>query len=151
MPSLRSSRTLVLAVLSLVAGCSDSTEPRVSSADIVQHRAEWASHHLTRYAYDYILGNGFFINFAGHTMHIVVIGGVVSSVRDVTAGQDMPGDLSGWPTIDALFDEAMTAQSANALTAIHFDRTYAFPTEMDLAGPPDASGAVFASNLQLLP
>lgn len=148
---LSTSRALTVAVLSLAVACSDSTEPRVSSADIAQHRAQWESHHLTRYAYDYVLGSGFFISYAGHTMHIVVVGGVVSSVSDVTLGQQLSGDLSHWPTIDALFDQAEAAESAKALTKIRFDPTFDFPTEMDIAGPPDASGGVFASNLQLLP
>src|SRR3954453_13072843 len=103
MRSLSSSRTLIVAILCLAVGCSHSTEPRVSSADIAQHRAQWESHHLTKYAYDYVLGNGFFIADAGHTMHIVVIGGVVSSVQDETLDQQLSGDFSRFPTIDALF------------------------------------------------
>jgi uncharacterized protein DUF6174 len=141
---------IVLAASAIVAamGCSSTTGP--SAGDIAAHRALWANHHLTRYAYRYRV-TGFFISYAGHDIRIVVVGGSVSSATDLTTGQAAPGSPSDWPTIDALFDRALDASSAHALTSMRFDPQFDFPAQMDLAGPPDASGSVFASGLELLP
>jgi hypothetical protein len=50
-----------------------------------------------------------------------------------------------------LFERAAQAVRVKALSAITYDPVFDYPTRMDLAGPPDASGSVFASDLQLLP
>jgi len=143
-----------LALLSaalLAAACRDPAGPTASSTDdVAVHHARWDARHLTKYQYDYKL-TGFFIAFAGHQIRVTVINGAVSSAFDVTAGQPMTGPLSTWPTIDALFDQAERASDAGLLRAIHYDPTFDYPTQMDLAGPPDASGTIFASGLSLLP
>jgi hypothetical protein len=137
------------AVLTLATtGCSDPTG--TSSLDLSGHRARWAARGLTKYAYDYKV-TGFFIGYAGHDIHLVVLNGAVQSAMDLTTGQSAPGTPSSWPTIDALFDQAARAESAGSLRNARFDPTFDYPAELDLAGLPDASGSVFASRLQLLP
>jgi hypothetical protein len=45
------------------------------------------------------------------------------------------------------------AQAADAgmLRGVRFDPVLGYPTEIDLDGPPDASGSVFATGLRALP
>jgi hypothetical protein len=113
-------------------------------------RARWAAHGLTSYEYDYEV-TGFFINYAGRSIHLVVRAGVVQSATDVATGLAEPGATSQWPTIDALFDEAAQAAAGGSLGSVRFDPTLDYPTQIDLKGPPDASGSVFASGLRALP
>ena len=141
-------RSLAVLALMLAAGCADSTI--APSADLTLRRGRWAAHGVTAYEYDYQVG-GFLISYAGHRIHLVVRNGVVQSATDLTIGQAAPGPASAWPTIDALFDEATQAATEGSLRGIRFDPTLDYPTEIDLAGPPDASGSVFASGLQALP
>jgi len=141
-------RLLAAAAALSTAACSNPTE--MSTTDISGHRARWSAHRLTKYAYDYKV-TGFLISYAGHDIHLVVLNGVVQSATDLVTGQAAPGDPASWPTIDRLFDEAMQAADDGSLRSATFDPTFDFPTELDLAGPPDASGAVFASRLVLLP
>jgi len=138
-----------LAAFLLIAGCS-SNPTEASSNDIAAHRARWSARGLTKYAYDYKV-TGFFISYAGHDIQIVVLNGAVSSATDITTGQAAPGDLANWPTIDKLFDEATQAAATGSLRDVKFDPTFDFPSELDIAGVPDASGSVFASRLLLLP
>lgn len=141
-------RLLAAAVVLSTAACSNPTE--ISSTSISAHRARWSAHRLTKYAYDYKV-TGFFINYAGHDIHLVILNGVVQSATDLVTGQAAPGDPASWPTIDKLFDEAMQASANGSLRDVKFDPTFDFPTELDLAGPPDASGSILASRLLLLP
>jgi Family of unknown function (DUF6174) len=76
---------------------------------------------------------------------------VVQSATDAVTGQAEPGAPASWPTIDKLFDEAMEAAADGSLRGARFDPALDYPTEIDLAGPPDASGSVFASGLLPLP
>ena len=140
-------RALATAIVVLGA-CSNPTE--ISSNDISAHRARWSARGLTKYAYDYKV-TGFLISYAGHDIHIVVLNGAVASATDMTTGQIAPGDPSSWPTIDKLFDEATQAAANGSLRDVKFDATFDFPSELDLSGPPDASGSVFATRLLLLP
>jgi hypothetical protein len=146
--SRRTNASLLLAA-AVAAGCSDSTGPQPSD-DIQAHRARWAAHGLVGYSYDYRV-TGFFISYAGHHIRLEVRDGVVRSATDVATGQAMPGDPARWPTIDALFDQAQHAADAHALHAVRFDPVLDYPTDIEVSGPPDASGSVFASDLQPLP
>lgn len=141
--------SLAVLALTLAAGCADSATDSATapSVDVTARRAAWAAHGLTAYEYDYQVG-GFLISYAGHRIHLVVRNGAVQSATDMTTGQAAPGPGSAWPTIDALFDEATQAATEGSLRGIRFDPTLDYPTEIDLAGPPDASGSVFASGLQ---
>lgn len=137
-----------LAAFVIMAGCHNPTDN--SSVDLAAHRAQWTARGLTRYAYEYKL-TGFNIAWVNRQIHIVVLNGAVASATDVATGQPAPGDPASWPTIDTLFDQASQASANRALRGIQFDPTFDYPTEIDLAGAPDASGSIFASGLSLLP
>ncbi|HET7190089.1 MAG TPA: DUF6174 domain-containing protein [Gemmatimonadaceae bacterium] len=136
-----------LALLAL-AGCHDPTS--VQSSELAARRARWVAHGLTSYEYDYML-TGFFIQFAGHRIHLVVRDGAVQTATDLTTGQVLAVSPQRWPTIDDLFDDAQRAADSGSLSRVLFDGTLDYPAEIDIAGPPDASGAVFATGLAALP
>lgn len=138
---------LATALLGAVA-CQSPAGP--SLADLEQARAQWASHHLTRYAYQYT-SRGFFNTIEGQTMRLVVIDDTVRSARLVPSNDSVPVAPAALPTIDQLFAIAFTAQQGGRLTVAIFDPTFSFPAQLSIAGPPDASGTLTASNLELLP
>jgi hypothetical protein len=146
-------RLLAAAVVLSAGACSNPTEKssaHVSPTDISAHRARWSAHGLTKYAYDYRVA-GFLVSYAGHDIRLVILNGVMRSATDLVTGQAAPGDPASWPTIDKLFDEAAQAAADGTLRDAKFDPTLDFPTELDLGGPPDASGSIFVSRLLLLP
>ena len=120
------------------------------SAELAARRARWVEHGLTSYEYDYKL-TGFFIQFAGDRIHLVVRDGAVQSATDLTTGQPLAVTSQRWPTIDDLFDDAQRAADAGSLTRVLFDGTLDYPSEIDVAGPPDAAGSVFDAGLVAIP
>jgi len=140
---------VTIASVSLLTSCGESTSPG-SKPEISAHRTLWTQSAPPAYEYDYRV-TGFFISFANHEIHLVVRDGVVRSATDVATGQPMPGQLTQWPTIGALFDEVAQAADAGMLRGVRFDPVLGYPTEIDLDGPPDASGSVFATGLRALP
>ena len=140
----------VIATLSLapLLACGDAPTA-IRRQDLEAERAAWTTHHLTRYAYVYET-TGFLINTSGRPIRLVVVNDSVASAQDMTTDSLLPA-ASAFPTLDALFDQAEAALAAGALRAITFDPTFGYPSRMDLAGPPDASGSILASNLELLP
>lgn len=138
---------LLLVTLALPA-CRESTS--LEPSDIPAHRTLWQSQRLSDYAYDYEV-TGFFINYEGKVIHLTVRADTVRSAVFVATGQPVGGSPATFPTINGLFDRAEAAVRANVLTDILFDPRTGFPLRMDLAGPPDASGSVFASHLEPFP
>ncbi len=138
-------QTLLAVTAALAVGCASATATRERQLQV--RRDAWAAERLTSYEYDYQLGQGWFINFSGRWIHLVVREDTVRSATDVATGQPMPEPLAIWPTIDRLFDEAQQAAASGTLTAIRYDPQLGYPTEIDLSGPPDASGSILASNL----
>jgi hypothetical protein len=146
--AVRVSSALLVAGLALVVGCEPA--PTAPSAQSIQReRSLWSAHHLSRYAYVYET-TGFLINWSGRRIRLVVLNDTVVSAQDLTTDSllTMP---SAFPTLDGLFDRALVALTTGTLSAITFDPTFDFPSRMDLAGPPDASGSILASSLELLP
>jgi hypothetical protein len=143
-------RFAALSLLALTSlACGQPTAP--SRDDVIAHHASWSTHGLTKYSYVYEETGYFICCTEGQQIRLIVINGVVASAVFVETGQPVPGSPSGFPTIDALFERAVRAAEATALSAIAYDPVLDYPTRMDLAGPPDASGSVFASDLQPLP
>ena len=138
-------RPYVVLVGLAIAACSHHPTA-VRLDDIRAQRTMWNSQRPTDYTYDYEL-DGFFISYAGQQLRLEVRADTVRSATFVASGRTLAG-VNGLPTIDALFDQAEAAAKAGSLKAVTYDARYGFPTRMDLAGPPDASGAVLASNLQ---
>jgi len=141
------SRPRRLAALSIsvfaLAACADSTSP--SGETLHEQRARWTNQAVSDYTYVYRV-TGFFINFAGQDITLTVRNDSV--VAAVVTEASQPLSPSGFPTIDQLFDEAEAALREGQLADIAFDPLYSFPVRMDLTGPPDASGSVFASHFQ---
>ena len=148
---MHASRPMPLAVPVLLAGalaCSSPAGPTLS--DLQQAQAQWASHHLTRYAYRYEI-NGFFNALDGRTLRLVVITDTVRSAQFVSTNDSVPVTASTLPTIDALFATAASLLQEGRLTAVEFDPSFGYPTRLTVAGPPDASGVITASGIELLP
>ncbi|MEP6573190.1 MAG: DUF6174 domain-containing protein [Gemmatimonadota bacterium] len=121
------------------------------SVPTIQHfQALWAAHHFTKYTYDSET-TGFFNNLSGQAFRIVVLGDTVRSAQSIATGDSVPLAVTKFTTIDGLFAAAITALNAGTLTNGAFDPSLSFPTRLDISGPPDASGSIFASNLQVLP
>jgi hypothetical protein len=140
---------LSLAVLLGLAACqSGPTAPSV--ADLQRAQADWASHNLTRYAYRYET-TGFLIVWSGQAMRLVVLSDTVRSAQYVATNDSVPVVPASLPTVDALFALAIAAREDGKLVSVQFDATFGYPTRLVLAGPPDASGTILASNIELLP
>jgi hypothetical protein len=95
---------------------------------------------------------GFFNAFAGRAILVEVRNDTVQSATVVATGQLLARPYTFFPpTLDGLFDQAAQALQEQKLSAVRFDPQVGYITRMDIAGPPDASGSVFASALQPLP
>ena len=138
-------RTAILPLFVLsVAGCGDLIGP--SRESIEAHRAIWISKGLTSYSYEYEI-TGFFNNLAGHRIRLAVRADTVRSAVFVETGDTVPGSPAWLPTINGLFDRAVTGYNAGNLTAISYDPELGYPRRMDISGPPDAAGSVFAAQV----
>lgn len=144
-----SGRYLSAAVLlAFLSACSGPTAP--SAAQIEQSRASWETHNLDRYAYQ-LEYTGFLSALANRAMRLVVLNDTVRSAQFVGTWDSVPVIPSTLPTIEQLFIQAVDASNAGRLTAFEVDSTFSYPTLIGIAGPPDASGTILASSLELLP
>ena len=139
----------VLAALALLAGTSCKAPTDDDGTHVALHRAQWEAHGITSYQFDYLV-TGFFIAWEGRHVRIVVRGDTVNAATFVDTGEPA-GELTVWPTIDKLFDRAQQAAAAGTLRDVRFDPQLDYPSEIDLAGPPDASGSLIVTQLQPLP
>lgn len=134
-------------MLACVSGCSTTTTTDPLLSDLRQHQDAWDARKLTTYSYDYEQ-TGFFSAIDGRVIHLQVKANVVTSAVFKDTGAPAPGDPSGFPTIDGLFAQAETAAVNGDLTAVTYDSAYGYPSRIDISGVPDASGSIFASQLQ---
>lgn len=142
-------RLVFIGCLVAVASCQGNlTGP--SLVDLQQAYAKWSAHHLSRYAYRFET-TGFFNALDGQTMRLVVLADTVRSAQFVATNDSVPILPSRLPTIDQLFAQAFAAHESGILTAAEFDPTFSYPTRLQIAGPPDASGAILSSDIELLP
>jgi uncharacterized protein DUF6174 len=140
--------TALLGPALLLPACGGPTTPSV--AEIEQARARWATHRLTRYVYDFET-TGFFTTLEGKTIHLAVIADTVRSAVFAGTNDPVPVPAASLATVDTLFARAIAAREAGALTSVEFDPQLDYPTRLQISGPPDASGAILASNLQPVP
>jgi hypothetical protein len=138
----------LLGSILLLPACGGPTAPSV--AEIEQAQARWATHRLTRYVYDFET-TGFFTTLEGKTIHLVVIADTVRSAVFAGTSDPVPVPAASLATVDTLFARAIAAREAGALTSAEFDPQLDYPTRLQISGPPDASGAILASNLQPVP
>jgi Family of unknown function (DUF6174) len=137
-------RFVVAAVIASGTACSNATGTSVN--DVATRRAEWQARGIASYTYEFRI-TGFFIACAAGPVRVHVHGGVVDSATLIATGQPPNAPMSCWPTIDQLFGYAIAAGQNGALADVQFDATIDYPTEIDVSGPPDASGSYFASSL----
>ena len=143
------SRLLLVGLLASLTSChSDPTAPSV--ADLQRAQASWKAHGLSRYAYRYET-MGFFNAFDGKAMRLVVLSDTVRSAQFVETNTAVPGAPATLPTIDALFATVIAARASGRLLSVKFDPVFGYPTVIELSGPPDASGTLLASAIELLP
>ncbi len=112
-------------------------------------QAQWSTRGLENYRYDF--GQGGFFNACPRPVRVFVRAGVVDSAILIATNEKL--SLVGYmqscvPTIDDLFSDAASAAQAGTLTKITIDPQYGYPTMIQIAGPPDASGYLTASALQ---
>jgi hypothetical protein len=142
-------RLLFIGLVAGMAGCRTSpTAP--SLVDLQRAQASWTAHHLTRYAYRYMT-TGFFNALDGKAIRVVVLADTVRSAQVVATNDSLPVASAMLPTIDALFALAIAARADGTLVAAQFDSVFAYPTRLEIAGHPDASGVIVASHIELLP
>ncbi len=137
--------TFTALLAAILAACGSGTTAPV---DVAARRAHWDAFHFHDYSYVYFQ-TGFFINYTGHQVRVIVHGDSVVALRDPTTGDSLPWSPQFFPTIDQLFNRAMAAEEAGQLGGITYDPTYGYPTRVDFSGLPDASGSVFASELDV--
>jgi hypothetical protein len=131
----------------LALSCNQSTSP--ASDDISAHRAIWSAQGFTSYTYQYRM-TGFFNNLANQEITLDVRHDTILSAV-LTGSGDSIVPAAYLPSINSLFEQAALASANHTLTGIQFDPVLGYPVQMDLAGPPDASGSLFASSVQRQP
>jgi Family of unknown function (DUF6174) len=141
-------RYALLAFLGVLAACQSATAP--SLTELQRQQDVWASHHLERYAYQYETA-GFSIVWDGRAIRLVVLHDTVRSAQYAGTADSVPVAPATLPTIDALFAIARTALQDGHLVGAQFDATFGYPTRIEVSGPPDASGVIRASQVELLP
>jgi Family of unknown function (DUF6174) len=135
--------------LDLIA-CHAPTSPTTvldpGPGDILAHRALWASHGLLDYSYTYEFSA--FNAFANQPLRLQVHEDTVRSAVLMATGR--PVEATYLPTINRLFDLALTAATDHSLQVIAFDPALDYPVRMRFAALPDALSSLEASSLQPL-
>lgn len=139
--------TRLLLSLLILLGCSDG--PVTSLSDVQAQRARWRNHFIRDYQYLYEQ-TGFNTSISNRTIRVIVLGDTVRGANDTLTGDSIPVAWGVVPTVDGLFDAAVSGLGNGSLTLIRYDLALNYPVRLDLAGPPDAAGSILASNLQLL-
>jgi hypothetical protein len=135
--------TSVALAAMLVTGCDTSTEPTVAEVEI--HRAAWAAQGIDAYQAVFEMDGSTAI--ARRAWRLEVIGNVVRTAVDVETGVAVDPAGSGFLTVDALFDRALTAAHSGRLLAIRYDPTYHYPTLVRVTANPDAVGTIELQSL----
>jgi hypothetical protein len=138
--------SLLLGLIALLA-CLDSTGPTASQ--IRAEQARWRGYFIRDYQYLY-QQIGFYSPITGKVILVIVIGDTVRGATDTLTGDSIPLAWGVVPTVDGLFSTALGGASDGSLTAVQFDSALGYPRQIEIAGPPDASGSLFAANLQPL-
>lgn len=147
--------TLIRRCVALLAGpliaCHAPTSPSAivianpTRGQILAQRAVWAAHGLTDYAYTYEFHA--FNAWADQAIRLGVRQDTVRSAVLMATGQVL-APPTGFPTIDKLFDLALTDATAGTLRVIAFDPVLGYPVQMQITAIPDALSWVEASALQ---
>ncbi|HEX4575574.1 MAG TPA: DUF6174 domain-containing protein, partial [Gemmatimonadales bacterium] len=143
-----------LALAATVAACTGAVTvtglTSLTLGEIQASRAAWAAQAPAHYSYVYEV-TGFFNALDGRAILLEVRQDTVRSATLVATGQPVPGSAAPFPTITGLFDLVAATLENGRLAAVVFDPRLRYPRRIDIVGPADASGSVFASALQPLP
>ena len=142
---IRPSLSVVL-VLIMMSACANPTGPGsiTSFQNIIAHRALWRAQNLTDYSYTYQFWA--FNRFAGQPLQLEIRADTVRSVVVVATGDSI--NPAYFPTIDALFERALSAAKDGSLRRVAFDPVRGFPTALGYATVPDGLSSQEASDLQ---
>ena len=136
----------------LSTACNGPTAPSPPSLDeLLAHRAIWDAQAPAHYSYVYGVRNVWMTLLDGQALLLEVRQDTVRSATVVGTGQPVPGSLTFYPSINGLFDLAVTSLGEQRLAAVSFDPQRGYPLRMDLCCVPDASGSIYASNVTRLP
>ena len=138
--------TVFLAACHAPTGPSSLTILNPSADDVQARRAMWVAHAPTGYSY-VLTESGGFNAFAGRPFQLVVRNDTVEGVTFFDTHQLVPGPYTFWPTMDGLFDEAVSAAGGGQLTAISFDPLLSYPTRMNFIPRPDVTSSIEATDL----
>ena len=138
---------------SIVACAGGATVTGVTSptpGQLQASRAAWEAQAPPHYSYVYEVTR-FFNALDGQAIRLEVRHDTVRTATFVATGQPVPGAPGAFPTITGLFDFMAAMLDNGWLARVVFDPHLGYPRRIDVAGPPDASGSVFASELDALP
>ncbi|HUC39306.1 MAG TPA: DUF6174 domain-containing protein [Gemmatimonadales bacterium] len=128
----------------VITACSSPTSPD----NVRAHLADWKARGIVNYDYTYEIDGGFF-NGPHGPVRVEVRQDTVRSV--ILLADSTTLDPRSWPTIDALFNNALGAAHDGSLARITFDPVLAYPTLIQFDVVPDRVSALRASDLQTQP
>ena len=129
-------RPVVSAVLILAyGGCSDGAGPKGTIAA----RERWEAQNLS--SYSYVATHQCFCPFTNGPVKVEVTQGHVSRVTVVATGAEAP--LTGWYTIDELFDQILSGSGPPPTVTFDFVRGY--PTHVERCCLADDSGSIYTA------
>lgn len=149
---MRSPVRLLLAVATLLAACSGSTDPNgFARVELARHRSQWQAAALHSYDFDYQF-SAMIASPAPQPVRISVRADTVARVVSVPTGDEVTL-VFPWPTIDVLFDRAAQAlASPDDRPTITYDAQLGYPTSINaLSRVPDAGWSATATNLAPAP
>lgn len=146
--SLRYGRGALGGLAVLVVACSGPSPTDLkTTADILAHQATWTHQGITSYSYTYEFTA--FNVYAYKPLLVVVRQDTVRSVVDSATGDSITP--TGFPTIDGLFENALTAAHDGILTHVEFDPVLGYPARLTYAVVPDGLSSEQASALRSAP
>ncbi len=138
---------LLTLALFAAAACSDANGPTTYQVEAA--RSRWRMQQIHDYQYLYSQ-SGFYTNISDRIIRVLVLADTVRAAHDTLTGDSLSTAGGAFPSVDGLFELAISGIDGGILTTIRFDRNLSYPTRLDLAGSPDATGSIFASEVQAL-
>ena len=130
-----------LMAATMMAACSSPTSPN----NIRAHEAVWKSHAIVNYDYTYQFDGG---NSAGPRgpVRIQVRQDTVRIVMQLSDSAVLSPTY--WPTVNALFTNALSAAADGSLADITFDPAFDYPTSIRYVPMPDRPTGSTARDLE---
>lgn len=122
---LRIVRLAPVVLLSVFAGCSDSTGP----FSLAVNRARWEKQNLHEYLYT--ARKECYCPNSGEDVYVLVLADTVFSASTVGTGVELPRD--GWYTVDQLFALAQHSSDHYDKVRVEFDPELGYPNLVELS------------------